>query len=407
MSSISRRFFYLFFLLLFSLQACSPGASSDETGSDKKFSIYIMGETGKEYLLETDSLEGGILYPELDGAEVDKRTMSRGVIVKDGFYYHLNAKKDLLQKFRLKDASLKSVASLRLPDFSEENFLWLNSDTLLLTGLNTPGFSQVRYSMISVGGMKQLSGGTMDIPAPAGKFTTMSVGFVQPQGKQWLVGYTYHQHFGASDYTTSDTLYVANLAGPDMKSLGTAKDTRSTYPGGINTIQSYSFRDEQRNFYFMTCPGIAMGNRPDVPTGIMRIKAGETAPDSSYFLNISSSMIGNHGYGLWYLGDNQCIIRTERRDLFEDFSDHHRVAQFEFYLVDVAKGAVLRKLDLPLDKGTRRECVLVVNGKAYIAVNSSTEGNYIWIYDISKGSLRKGLRLSGDTDFILRIDKLN
>jgi len=407
MSSIFRRFFYLFFLLLLLSQACGPGASSDETGSEKKYSIYIMGEGGKEYLLETDSLEGGILYPELDGAELNKKAMSRGVIVKDGFYYHLNGKQDLLQKFRMKGRSLENVASLRLPDFSEENFLWLNRDTLLLTGLNTPGFSKVRYSMISVSKMKQLKGGNMDIPAPAGKFTTMSVGFVEPQGKEWLVGYTYHQHTGASDYTTSDTLYVAALAGRDMKSLRTAKDTRSTYPGGINTIQSYSFHDEQRNFYFMTCPGVAMGNRPDVPTGIMRIKAGETAPDSSYFLNISSSIIGNHGYGLWYLGDNQCIIRTERQDLFRDFSDHHRVAQFEFFLLDVAKGAVLRKLELPLDKGTRRECVLVVNGKAYIAVNSSTEGNYIWIYDIAKGSLRKGLRLSGDTDFILRIDKLN
>lgn len=406
MSSIFRRSFYLFFLFSFFLQACSPGASSDKAGSDKLYSIYIMGEGGKEYLLETDSLEGGTLHPELDGTEINKQ-MSRGVMIKDGFYYHLNAKKDVFQKFRLENGSLKSVASLRLPDFSEENFLWLNRDTLLLTGLNTPGFSQVRYSMISVSEMKQVSGGKMDIPAPAGKFTTMSVGFVEPQGKQWLVGYSYHQHTGASDYTTGDTLYVANLADGDMRNLGTAKDTRSTYPGGINTIQSYSFRDEQQNFYFMTCPGIAMGNRPDVPTGIMRIKAGEMAPDSSYFLNISSSVIGNHGYGLWYLGDNQCIIRTERRDLFRDFSDHHRVAQFEFYLLDVAKGAVIGKLNLPLDKGTRRECVLVVDDKAYIAVNSSTEGNYIWIYDIAEGSLKKGLRLAGDTDFILRIDKLN
>src|SRR5690349_1109296 len=110
MSSISRRFFYLFFLLLLLSQACGPGASSDETGSEKKYSIYIMGEGGKEYLLETDSLEGGILYPDLDGAELNRQTMSRGVIVKDGFYYHLNAKKDLLQKFRMKGRSLESVA---------------------------------------------------------------------------------------------------------------------------------------------------------------------------------------------------------------------------------------------------------------------------------------------------------
>src|SRR5699024_6270483 len=156
----------------------SPGASSDQGGSDKLYSIYIMGEGGKEYLLETDSLEGGTLHPELDGTEINKQ-MSRGVMIKGGFYYHLNAKKDLFQKIRREHGSLKNVASLRLPDFSEENFLWLNKDTLLLTGLNTPGFSQVRYSMISVSEMKQVSRGKMDIPAPAGEFTTMSVGFVE------------------------------------------------------------------------------------------------------------------------------------------------------------------------------------------------------------------------------------
>lgn len=407
MNLISKLFFFLPIFFLFSLQACVRPVSSLQRGSDKKFSIYVMGDTGKEYLLETNLLDSGVLYPERDGAEVDRQEISRGMMVKNGFYYYLNSRKDLLQKFRLEGRSLVSISSLKLPDFSEENFVWLNQDTLLLTGLNSPGFSQVKYSMISVRGMKQLSGGIMEIPVPAGKYTTMSVGFVEPQGDQLLLGYTYHRHFGASEYTTSDTMYVANLAYPGIKLLGTAKDTRSTYPGGINTIQSYSFRDKQQDFYFMTCPGIAMGNRPDVPTAIMRIRAGESAPDSSYFLNISSSIIGNHGYGLWYLGNNQCIIRTERKDLFRDFSEHHRVAQFEFYLVDLAGARVLRKLDLPLDKGTRRECVLVLNGKAYIAVNSSTEGNYVWIYDIAKGSLKKGLRLSGDTDYILRIDKLN
>jgi hypothetical protein len=40
-------------------------------------------------------------------------------------------------------------------------------------------------------------------------------------------------------------------------------------------------------------------------------------------------------------------------------------------------------------------------------VNSSTEGNFIWIYNIRTGSLKKGLELAGNTDFILRMDKLH
>lgn len=191
-----------------------------------------------------------------------------------------------------------------------------------------------------------------------------------------------------------------------MIAIKTAKDTRSNYPGGINTIQPYSFNNEQHNYYFMTCPGIALGNRPELPSSIMRIKATEDTPDRDYFFNLSASITSNHAYGMWYLGHNKVIIRSERKDLFNGLGDHYSTAHFEFYVADLAS-KTLKKLTLPLDKGTRRECVIVNEDMAYISVNSSAEGNFIWIYDIKTGELKKGLQLAGNTDFIMRIDKLN
>jgi hypothetical protein len=191
-----------------------------------------------------------------------------------------------------------------------------------------------------------------------------------------------------------------------MSTLGTQKETRSTYPGGINTVQSYSFYDEQGDFYFMSCPGIALGNRPDLHTGIFRIRENALQTDPEYFFDISASGINNHAYGLWYLGHGKAIIRSERKDLYKGLGDHYSTAHFEFYVLDL-KAQTVKKLDLPLDKGTRRECVIVEKGIAYIAVNSTKEGNFIWLYDIRTGTLRKGLQLAGDTDFIMRIDRLN
>ena len=108
---------------------------------------------------------------------------------------------------------------------------------------------------------------------------------------------------------------------------------------------------------------------------------------------------------MWSLGHQQVIVRAERKDLFTGLGDHYSKAHFEFYVADLAHHT-LRKLDLPLDKGTRRECVIVKDDIAYISLNSSTEGNFIWQYNIRTGTLKKGLQLAGDTDFILRIDRL-
>jgi len=369
--------------------------------------MYILGKDGKEYIIETNSLDSGKILPEKQGAILDAKAMDRDIIVKNGSYYHLNRKKAELSKYDVHNDSLHAIASIPLKDFSIENYFWVGEDSLLLTGLDIKAFKQTKYVLIETGKMNLLSSGNLPIPQPFERFTSMSIGFVELRKNHLFIGYTYHQQLSSSNYTTSDTTYIAELNYPKMNLLKVEKDTRSTYPGGINTVQSYSFNDEQNNYYFMSCPGIALGNRPDLPTGIFRIKAGEESLDKDYFINISSSLINNHAYGIWYLGNNKAIIRSERKDLFKGLGDHYSAAHFEFYIIDLAAAKVLKKLTLPLDKGTRRECVTVKDNVAYIAVNSSTQGNFIWIYDIQTGRLKKGLELAGNTDFIMRIDNLN
>lgn len=405
MNSTSNRSLSFLLLLLTIFFGCTDGALTAKNEGNHKYSIYILAKDGNEYMVETDQLDEGVILPEKEGAELNTREMDRSVIVKNGYYYHLNRKKATLVKYELRNRQLSAVQSMPLAKFSIENFHWLGRDTLLLTGLNTPDFTQVKYSMLNVAAMTPISEGNMDIPVPSGKFDNMSVGFVKKQGSKLLVGYTYHQELGLLNYTTSDTTYVTELNYPQMTAVKTAKDTRSTYPGGVNTVQTSSFEDAQGGFYFMDCPGIALGNRPELATAILRINKNETAPDPHYFFNISTA-IGNHAYGMWPIGGDKAIVRAERKDLFKGLWDHYSTPHFEFYLVDVKNNKVLQKLALPLDKGTRRECVLLKDNIAYISISSSAEGNFIWKYDLKTGALSKGLELAGNTDFILRIDQL-
>ncbi|MET4141121.1 hypothetical protein [Pedobacter sp. UYP1] len=393
-------------LVLFFCTSCNQNNHQDLSPSKKKYSLYILGKDGKEYLLETDSLNSGSVRPEEEGALLDGDVMDRDVIVHQGYYYHLSRKKASFEKYKLNGSTLTLLAAMPLKDFSIENYNWIANDTLLLTGLNKADYTQVKYISLNTDKMQQTSAGEINIPRPSGKFTSVSIGFAELRKGKMLLGYTYNEQLSSSNYSTSDTTYVAVIKYPGMQLIKTDKDTRSTSPGGTNTIQSYAFNDEQGNYYFMSCPGIALGNRPELPTGIFRINAARETIDKSYFFDISGSVIKNHAYGIWYLGHHKAIIRSERKDLFKGLSDHYSTAHFEFYILDLLKKDI-KKLDLPLDKGTRRECVIVKDNLAYIAVNSTLNGNYIWSYNISNGTLKKGLQLAGDTDFIMRADKLN
>src|SRR5262249_27232887 len=152
------------------------------------------------------------------------------------------------------------------------------------------------------------------------------------------------------------------------------------YPGNVNTAQQNTFEDENGDFYFLSCPGIVRGANPSQPTAIYRMKAGAQALDSSYFFNISASSIHNHAYGLWYIGHDQAIVRSERKDLFSTFEEHYKIPHIEYYVVNVLTQAV-QKLDLPLDRGSSRTCVLSEGPVVYISINDGKGGNDIWIYN--------------------------
>ena len=407
MNCVARDIFRI--LCFLTIAICLTGCVDNQSGSDsqkqKKYSIYVMMKNDKEYLLQTDSLSSGQLFPEKQGAKVEPPRLYYDLIVRDGNYYCLDWKTGSFVKYQIINKIFTKISAIPLTGFSTiENYSWINPDSLLLIGYDQK-FRQVRYAKVQVKQMTA-SQGVMQIPPPSGNFNWMSIGFSQFRKGKLFIGYAYHATNNFQSYTTGDTAYVDVLNYPEMTSAKRMKDTRSTYPGGVNTRQPHSFTDEKGDFYFITCPGIALGNHPTKPTGIYRIRRSEEILDPDYFFNISDSPVHNHGYGLWYIGGEKAIVRTETKGLFTGMKDHYKVAQFHFYVLDLVTKSTT-KLNLPLDKGTARQCVLVENGLVYITVNSDSEGNFVWIYNPETGDLRKGLKFGEDVDYILRLDRLN
>lgn len=398
--------FFAFVLLCLAglLAGCGTERGRQEPSSPGKYSFYVMMKNGKEYILQTDSLDSGELVPEQSGARVVNAPLYYDLIVRDGKYYSMDRRTGSLVRYTISDGEFKKDTAVAVKGFSTvENYNWISSDTLMLLGYDEDA-EQVRYVKIQASTLK-LSQGTVPIPAPFGPYNWLSIGFSQFLDGKLYVGYCYHTS-SLNRYTTGDTIYTAVLDYPDLKLQKTLKDTRSVYPGGVNTRQTHSFVTENGDFYFIACPGIAAGNYPEKPTGIFRIRKSQQEIDPDYFFNLSASPIHNHGYGFWYVGKGKAIVRTERKGLYTGMKDHYKVSHFDFYLLDLEKQTTSR-LALPLDKGTARQCVLVENGRVYITVSSGNEGCHVWQFDPETGSLTRGLKFSDDTEYILRLERLS
>lgn len=386
------------------LAGCHEQTEEKGTAAKRKYSIYAMMKNGREYIYQTDSLTAGFVNPEKSGGEVVPAPLYYDLIVRNGQYYSVDRRTGSLVRYKIQNNGFVKDTAVALTGFSSvENYQWLSGDSLMILGYDDHS-RNVRYAKIQVRNLG-VSQGIVPIPAPFGSYNWLSIGFAQFLEGKLFVGYCYHT-YSLDHYTTGDTIYTAILGYPKLKPIKTLKETRSVYPGGVNTRQTHSFVTEQGDFYFIACPGIASGNYPSKPTGIFRIKKSAAEIDPGYFFNISASPIGNHGYGFWYIGNGKAIVRTERKGLYSGMKDHYKVPHFDFYVLDLEKQTTQR-LDLPLDKGTARQCVLVEDGVVYITVSSGNKGCYVWIFNPTTGSLKKGLKFSNDTEYVLRMERLH
>lgn len=387
-------------IALFACGCSGSGVSREDT--EHRYALYVRSKDGREYLHTVSDLASGYTQPVTDGWDLEEYDIGRELIVNKENFYHFSYPAFRFTRYQLEKKGLVQKNILPLPDFSLENFLWLSEDKLLLLGLDSI-YQRPVYTVVRPAEMKEISRGTLPLPPPDHGENSMSIGFVHLRGDTLLMGYNY-MTVDRESYSTSDSIWIAVLHTPSMKLLELSAEPRSAYPGGLNTIQPYCFTDERGDFYFISSPGILLGHRDDRPTAIFRIAKDAQVTDATYMIDVTKET-GDNGYGMWYLGNGRAVVRTEKKGTYTGWNDYHNVHQFSFYTVDLATGLMTR-LPLPLDKGGRRDAVRVEGDRAFISVNSTTEGNFIWVYNLHTGKLTQGLEVEDKVDYIFRIDAL-
>lgn len=389
------------------LASCSKNNSGEQKGDDESVSSYGLfvsaGDPEGNYILTSSSLTEGSLSLSGAGTEVTGK-LDYNVYLKGGYYYHLNTE-GKLGKFELVNGKLVEVASAPMTAISLlREPIWLDDNTMLVLDQARNGQTvELQYAKIDVRTMSVSGSGKkkiMDIPATG--YNSLRVGGQRLIDGKLYIYFSFNYGWVAGDNPAP--AFLATLSYPALDNLTLTSDTRSTWPGVNAGYMSNSFEDESQNIYTLAMPGFGMANFPNkLPTAIMRIKKGASEFDKDYFFNIKEK-IGEHAYGLWYIGKNKAIVKTEKSALIKEWGDLGGEV-YELYVVDLA-AQTAQKLDLPLHRGRILENVLVENGKAYLGVHSTSNGTYIWEYDPTTGNLKRGLQIQSGINYLLRLDKI-
>ncbi|ATP58448.1 hypothetical protein CPT03_19265 [Pedobacter ginsengisoli] len=384
-------------LILISVSGCEKRDIGNVEEGTKYSAILCVGSWPNTayYITSIPSLTSGTISLKGNGAEMTGKVYAQDVVQKDGFYYHANANSGRLGKYHVENGSLIIDKEIPFAWLNWSSYTWADNNTLVIFG---DGNGEARYAVVKVDKMT-IKTGTLDLEVIPSGFQTYNIGFAEYRDNKLFLGYG----FGSNDWTQYPNMpvyqksFVAVIDYSTMKVEKSLSDIRTTGPGGPNVYAPSSFVDENNDLYFITDPVNVYDYKS--PAVMYRIKNGQTEIDPTYFFNFSASTNNEMAPAMWYIGNGKAIVRSRIAGQSID-ADHY------FTVIDVKNGSLIKKLDLPADKGERMvNGVIVEDGKAFIAVNA-VDRDYIWEYDPATEKLTKGVEFIGGIDYILRIEKL-
>lgn len=392
----------LFFVLFVSCVEKNVKLSNDKPIYD----VYARcGDEHDEFLVRVNDFSSGKINPRTDGVKVSEE-IHYGMTVQGDNYFYLNEKTQRIKKYKIIDNSFTQVDSLPVSQIqSLESILWIGKDSLLMFGL-AKDFVHPAYAMVQTSNMSLISEGTLEI-SNANKMDWSSIGFLQRRNDDLFIGY-YSKSKKSKDEVFSNNMEIAVLNFPEMNNPRIISGHQFGRSLNDNRYQPSSVQTKSGDIYFLSCASDRIieqeNHHKQLYSSIYRILNGQIQIDEDYNFNISESAAHGHVYGIWYINDENVLIKCDVPSRIKSWDNYDEYA-YTYFEVNL-KDKTLHKLDLPLDRGWYLDNVLVENGLVYIANKSETNENYIWIYNSQTKNLTKGLKVDGDIEYFRRINRV-
>lgn len=196
----------------------------------------------------------------------------------------------------------------------------------------------------------------------------------------------------------ADTAYVAVYPYPGVDSVEKIIKDPRTGNIGVNGATTGMIEAANGDLYTFSCGAEMAGFAPaaNTPSGILRIKNGETEFDPNYFFDIEGAT-GGKLFWFDYVGDNKAIGRILTSDDGGAWAAFGRdVFNQKLVILDLANQTVTDVANVPLHAKRYSSPVLVEDGKVYVSIETASEA-HVYQVDVSSASATKGAQIMGKT----------
>lgn len=331
-----------------------------------------------------------------DGVEFrsENNTYSMEAIVKGKYYYQVPNSNDRFTKLQVTGNSIKIVQE---QTFVQNTFkvrgythAWLDDHTLVIMAANGDA-DKVIWTKLNADDMRILAEGTLDLPLPEGAKVFTASGILTYNEKAGKLYYFYFgkDKSGRGGKATSNFL-TAVINPSDMKVESNKVNTLAGEMAGSaygELMQSCVMYDADGNLYLA-----AFTDANDMKQGhLLRIRKGETDFDASYegYPNADGKLLT-----IQNLGNGKALVyaRNDAAGTAIDSYSHY------YSIININTGTQERLSyngqEIPYSGGRFAQRTAIVDGKAYIGVNTEKANPCIYIYDIATGKVEKGAEIA-------------
>lgn len=368
-------------LLLFSCGVRESGAVIYNSEPHYILSLSLPAQRYYPYHIISDTETG---TAAIDEAQQIPNTPNSVLVTSERGFIFLNSKEKMTKYSVDAHGTLKPQGSvLNTGLLGGPISVFLDKNRLLVsTAPRQVQDSLFDYQIINTKDMKEERRGKIYLPVTPGSMASPS-SYILKEGKV-LVPYIHadeHNHaYGRANvaiFNAKDITYE--------KTISTNKTACLAY----SVVSSHAFT-ENGDLYLISSNSNYWGGNESLPSGIVRIKAGQTEFDNSYFLNLTSKLNGNHSGGMVYAGGNKVVVQIFESSLITTYRDYQNGFVISYYEIDLHTQSV-KKLNIPLSKYPRRAIERLKDDKVAIVVNAENGENAFYIYNSRNGVVKKGL----------------
>lgn len=344
--------------------------------------------------LPTLTADNGPLNFQNNGVEINADWTMESVY-RGKYYYQVPVSADRFSKFRIADDAVSIVQEQPFVTntYKERSYAhaWLGDNTLLIISTNGE-HNKVIWTKLNAETMEILAEGGLDgIGIEPGYDALSTSGIAAYRRSDNKLFYLYFNKRGSGMRAESEPFFRVAVINPDnMQVEETYINTQAGEMAGSaygELLQNTVMFDESGNLYLA-----AFTDMGDMEQGhLLRIPAGGTRFDETYdgYPGADGKLLTTQ-----YLGNGKALIyaRHDAAGTGIDSYSHY------YAILDLATGSRERLQyngsEVPYSSGRFSQRTAVLDGKAYIGVNTESSNPCVYIYDIATGAVEKGMDIA-------------